>query len=89
MKNQMMGKALIVLAGIVALSAMPLIASAQSAPQAKTCLFFEHFNYEGEKFGLYEGDVLVTREDANSDVVHPGQGKRRFATGQVQFSTQS
>lgn len=80
MNIQAAGKTLILALGIAALSALSSIAAAQSAPQAKTCLFYEHFNYEGQHFGLYEGDVLVTREDANSDVVHPGKGKRRFVS---------
>lgn len=78
MKLQMMGKGLIVLAGMATLAALPTLAAAQSAPQAKTCLFYEHFDYGGQHFGLYEGDVLVTRENAKTDGVHPGQGKRRF-----------
>lgn len=80
MSSPFMRKILIVVSGITALSTLPMIATAQSAPQAKTCLFYEHFDYAGEHFGLYEGDVLVTREDANSDVVHPGNGKRRFVS---------
>lgn len=80
MKIQAMGKALIVLGGIAALSALPLIASAQSAPQAKTCLFYEHFNYEGRYFGLYAGDVLVTGEDVDSRAVRPGKDGRRFVS---------
>jgi hypothetical protein len=63
---------------IILLSSVSLGSLAQSAPQAKTCLFYEHFNYAGKNFGLYEGDVLVTRADAKSDVVHPGKGKKRF-----------
>ncbi len=74
------GKTLVLLGGIVALAATPLVAVAQSAPQAKTCLFFEHFDYAGKQFGLYEGDVLVTRKDANSDVVRPIKGKKRFVS---------
>lgn len=77
---QAMGKTLILFCAITAISALPSVAPAQSAPQAKTCLFYEHFNYEGEHFGLYAGDVLVTREDADSSVVHPGEGKRRFVS---------
>jgi hypothetical protein len=80
MKIQMMGKALIFLGGIAAFMTLPMTALAQTAPQAKTCLFYEHFNYAGKHFGLYEGDVLVTRADANSDVVHPKRGKQRFVS---------
>jgi hypothetical protein len=80
MKHLALSKALIFLGGIVACSILPMMAVAQSAPQAKTCLFYEHFDYRGKHFGLYEGDVLVTRADANSDVVHPKPGKQRFVS---------
>ena len=78
MKISTTSKALIVFSLTAALSALPLIATAQSAPQAKTCLFYEHFDYGGEHFGLYEGDVLVTGDNVNADAVQPGKGKRRF-----------
>lgn len=74
------GKTLFLLGGFVAFAAMPLTAVAQSAPQAKTCLFYEHFDYAGKSFGLYEGDVLVTGEAVKSDMVRPGKNKRRFVS---------
>lgn len=78
MKISTTSKALIVFSLTAVFSALPLIATAQSAPQAKTCLFYEHFNYGGEHFGLYEGDVLVTGKNVKADAVKPGKGKRRF-----------
>ena len=77
MKTKML-QALLVALAITAVSTASMQAVAQSAPQAKTCLFYEHFKYTGKNFGLYEGDVLVTRENVKTDSVHPGKGKRRF-----------
>ena len=86
MKTNML-HALVVTFAITAVSTASMQAAAQSAPQAKTCVFYEHINYTGKHFGLYAGDVLVTRDNVKSDSVHPGKGKRRFVapewTGKV------
>ena len=79
MKISSTNKSLLVLSLTAALCALPMLATAQSAPQAKTCLFYEHFNYGGEHFGLYEGDVLVTAEGVNADPAQPGAGKRALS----------
>jgi len=60
------------LAAITAVVAIPTMSTAQTAPQANTCLFYEHFNYEGEQFGLHKGDMLSTSDKVAPTAVYAG-----------------
>jgi len=53
----------------------------QTAPEKSTCLFYEHFNYQGEHFGLYKRDALVTNDSVSSALVYgDGPVGRRFVS---------
>jgi len=50
----------------------PSVVLAQSAPNAKTCLFYEHFDFEGKHFGLHTGHILTTAENVPAAKVYSG-----------------
>lgn len=71
-------KALAIAAVLVGATGATAPANApQTAPQAKTCLFFENFDYGGASFGLYSGDLLVTNANVSPDGVYRGTFKGR------------
>ena len=62
---------------LVAFAGTSAMSAPQTAPQAKTCQFFEDFNYQGAHFGLYTGDMLATNAQVNPQSVFDGGLKGR------------